>query len=251
MRRSLIVLLAVWCGACGGGGGGGDSGPGDVPAHARGASSLLFDGIDDLANIPTASWGVTPLTQGVTLEAWIRPVTLVASPNFAGILAVEGQILTLNNSGGGSDQSVFACAISVPGTSNAASPLGTLQAGVWQHVAGTYDGTTIRIYLDGTLVGTRVHPGTATSPSNAVIGNWDLAFPGAIDEVRIWNRVRTQAEIAAAKDVALTGGELGLLGYYRFEGTGQVVVDSSARGASGTLGTDLTAEATDPVRTPN
>jgi subtilase family serine protease len=43
--------------------------------------------------------------------------------------------------------------VSTPGTSSVNSS-GTLTADVWNHLAGTYDGTTLRIYVNGALAGT-------------------------------------------------------------------------------------------------
>ena len=70
----------------------------------------------------------------------------------------------------------------------------------WHHVAGTYDGANINVYLDGSLDGTIA----TTSPigvnaANVLIGenpeaagrNWD----GMIDDVRIYNRALSQAEL--------------------------------------------------------
>jgi hypothetical protein len=77
--------------------------------------------------------------------------------------------------------------------------------GNWHLVVGTYDGTTIRLYVDGTQVGT----GTAWKGSleyllpdsnDFYIGNYpgcaEHAFLGAIDDVTVWNRTLTAAEIA-------------------------------------------------------
>jgi len=66
--------------------------------------------------------------------------------------------------------------------------------------------------------------------------------------VRIWDHARTEVEIAGAMLNVLPGSTPGLLAYYRFEGTGQTVADSSAGAADGFLGVDATVEAIDPTR---
>jgi hypothetical protein len=72
---------------------------------------------------------------------------------------------------------------------------------------------------------------------------------GMVDEVRVWNVVRSGAQILANYQHPLAGGEPGLVGYYRFdEGAGQVVVDSSSAGNDGVLGASATAGTDDPLR---
>jgi hypothetical protein len=70
----------------------------------------------------------------------------------------------------------------------------------WNYVAITFNGSTIRSYLNGNLVGTDNQPG-ANFCSNAplMIGSWwqgdPYYFNGRIDEVRVYNRALSTAEI--------------------------------------------------------
>ena len=67
-------------------------------------------------------------------------------------------------------------------------------------------------------------------------------FQGIIDEVRIWNTIRSVAEIRAGMCRKLTGAEGGLVAYWRFdEGTGSTAYDLTANDNDGAL-TDM-----DPV----
>ena len=113
----------------------------------------------------------------------------------------------------------------------------------WHHVAATYDGTTMAVYVDGVLdrsLAISQPPNTAGTPpvgigtamnsrglrgndANVFTGGY---FDGAIDEVRIWDSARTQAEIQASKDVEVPGAP-GLLARYGFnEGSGTLAGDS-------------------------
>ena len=78
----------------------------------------------------------------------------------------------------------------------AAVPLNT-----WTHLAATYDGTTLRLFVNGTQVGSRAVSGALLTSSGVlrIGGNslWGEYFAGRIDEVRIYNRALTQSEIAA------------------------------------------------------
>ncbi|NCS11951.1 MAG: hypothetical protein GPJ08_12735 [Microcystis aeruginosa G13-09] len=61
-------------------------------------------------------------------------------------------------------------------------------------------------------------------------------FAGKMDEVRIWNKARTQAEIQADMNHQLTGTESGLIGYWQFsEGTGNTVTDLSGHNNNGII----------------
>lgn len=78
--------------------------------------------------------------------------------------------------------------------------------GKWHHIAGTYDGSFARLYVDGTEVGTgtpwvgTIGYGLSTN-NNLTIGAYNgscsLPFPGYIDEVTIWDRALTAEEVAA------------------------------------------------------
>ena len=73
-------------------------------------------------------------------------------------------------------------------------------------------------------------------------------FQGAVDEMRIWDHVRTDEEIASHYAVSLTGSEPGLLAYHRFdEPDGQTIVNSSPNGHDGTLGADASVASDDPT----
>ncbi|MCA9165384.1 MAG: LamG domain-containing protein, partial [Planctomycetales bacterium] len=76
----------------------------------------------------------------------------------------------------------------------------TLSTGHWTHVTGTYDGSNIRIYVDGVLSGTTAYAGTMFNSTDPVLigdsnSNSKLAFDGKIDEVAIYNRVLSGTEV--------------------------------------------------------
>ena len=80
----------------------------------------------------------------------------------------------------------------------------------WTHVAATFDGTTAKIYIDGALDTTRSNIGSVLdTPHDLCIGRDResgapaYGFRGSLDEVRMWNRVLTQAEINENKHLSL------------------------------------------------
>jgi hypothetical protein len=81
------------------------------------------------------------------------------------------------------------------------APVGTFVAGQTYHVVGTYDGTTQRLYVNGALVASAALTGPATSNTNPlVIGSWggtNEFFAGRIDEVAIYTKALTSAQVQA------------------------------------------------------
>jgi hypothetical protein len=85
-------------------------------------------------------------------------------------------------------------AISVPGTNNAKGPF---TANTWNHLVGTYDGTNIKAYVNGELVGTTNHPGSLHDTDyKLTIGYFNSGFwHGMIDDLFIYDKVLSQSEV--------------------------------------------------------
>jgi hypothetical protein len=120
-----------------------------------------------------------------------------------------------------------------------------IQNNIWYHAAATYDGTTWRLYLNGLLeaeLAVSATPrydsiqhfglGTAMNSTGAQSGRFD----GVLDEVRVWNYARNQAEILADINTEITSPTPNLLGRWGLdEGSGTAVADSSGNGNHGTM----------------
>ena len=114
----------------------------------------------------------------------------------------------------------------------------------WHHAAATFDGTTWAVYLDGILessITPGVHPRSDSIQPVAIgtmirsNGTPNGYFEGVIDEARVWNVGRTQAQIMADINSELTVGS-GLVARWGLnDGTGTVVVDSIATAANGAI----------------
>jgi len=141
-----------------------------------------------------------------------------------------------------------------------ASDIGSIRAqygiNLWTHVAATWDGEYMKLYLDGILQCEALNPGVLrTNDLNLIIGAglgeggtvWS-PFDGVIDEARIWSVARTQPEIQSTMHSLLAGNEPGLVGYWRFdEGAGQTVFDLSVHHNDGRLGSSADTDANDPI----
>jgi concanavalin A-like lectin/glucanase superfamily protein len=213
--------------------------------------ALKFDGIDDFVSIPDA--GDFDFGTAFSVEAWVKPSSLsgggfraIVRGAFAEPPAASGGGWVMYLDSGAA--SAFGLSVCVPACNAAESPADTLRIGEWQHLATSYDGTIIRAFRNGESVGTASWSGDVTDVDFVLLGVWDKSFAGEMDEVRLWNTARSQAEIQANMDRRLAGDEPGLVAYWDFdEGDGQVVSDVASNRNHGRLGSSAAADDRDPI----
>ncbi len=106
----------------------------------------------------------------------------------------------------------------------------------WVHVAGTYDGSAMHLYLDGVEVVGDERTGAEYTSGFLFSGPIDIGrghntgaqfLPGAIDEVMVWSVCRTQAEIAADMTTPPSTAPTGLEVFYRFSRDHESTQDGS------------------------
>jgi hypothetical protein len=108
-----------------------------------------------------------------------------------------------------------------------------IEPGIWHHVAVTFDGSALRLYLDGKPMTTAtpradsIHPfslGSAIKSDGSAHG----FLAGALDEVRVWRYARTRAEIAGSMFKTISVGD-GLVARWSLDDTGDptTAVDSA------------------------
>jgi hypothetical protein len=188
-------------------------------AFSTKAQSLRFDGINDAVGTSASNDATTYANW--TYECWVQSPQ---APNSA--IGMDGPMYGENmgilwNHGSGFLGSAFVRASS--GAYYAAS-FGPLNANTWYHLAATYDGTNLRAYRNGELMSLTVTTGGVFASTNflalGVHPTGNAFFEGLIDDVRVWNVVRTCAEINNTMNSELNGNENGLMAYYKFnEGT--------------------------------
>lgn len=111
--------------------------------------------------------------------------------------------------------------------------------GAWHHFALVKNGNNVQIYWNGALLRNEA----STSAFSPYAGALELPhsvgtqiFIGRIDEFRIWNTARTQAEVQNYMKRTLRGNEPGLMAYWDFnDGVGTTATDRSGHGYNGTM----------------
>ena len=164
--------------------------------------ALSFNGTNAFVSIPDST--SLHLTTGMTLEAWVNPATLGAVWRTV-ILKERPSDLVWG---------LYANSSSGKPEADLASPADTLLNGVsalplnaWSHLAATYDGANLRLYVNGTQVSSKAVTGTLTTSTGLlkIGGNaiWGEFFNGMIDEVRIYNRALSATELQADMTTAI------------------------------------------------
>ncbi len=178
-------------------------------ANAMFGDALNFDGTNDYVEIASAP--SLNITQG-TWEAWIK---FDAKPSDAGHpmnpLAKANQYWihgSKNDPDSGTTDAIVA-KICVGGTRYfATTDSDFIEEDVWYHVAGTYDGETLKLYVNGTLVDSNPAPSgnIDTGTQIMAVGTWSMLVDysqGTIDEVRIWNTALTVNQIQQSMESPL------------------------------------------------
>ncbi|NOR45588.1 MAG: hypothetical protein GQ534_08400 [Candidatus Delongbacteria bacterium] len=191
---------------------------------------LDFDGVNDHVLVPSNS-ELRP-ANNFTIEAWIKPNDIIT----------QKVIMMHDENGGGNDgySLTFTNSVINFGAHNGSPQYiisdEMLVVNSWNHIAGVYDNSTLKLYVNGvskTLVGSGSVVYSLTDFVN--IGRRGgtnlpntLFYDGEMDELRFWNVARTEAEINDNMFHSLTGSETGLTAYWQFnEGTGTNLGDSS------------------------
>ncbi len=160
----------------------------------RYGSALSFNGTSNRVNISDAN--SLDLTAGMTIEAWVYPGTVSGWRTVMLKEIANGLAYALYASDDKTHPAVY---INTGGADLYAAGTTALPANAWSHLAATYDGTMLRLYVNGAPAGSRPTTGSMQVSTGAlrVGGNavWGEYYQGRIDEVRIYNRALAQTEI--------------------------------------------------------
>jgi hypothetical protein len=165
----------------------------------RFGNALSFNGSNALVAVNDAD--SLDLTTAMTLEAWVRPSAVTSAWRDV-IYKGDDQIYYL------SATSTTQGRPATGGTyvSDILFGPSTLPVNTWSHLAATYDGSMMRLYVDGVQVASHAQTGPIHTSNGALtIGQ---NFAGRIDEVRIYNRALSLAEIQEDRDTPVPAVDL-------------------------------------------
>lgn len=224
-----------------------NSGTGVVPP--TGSYSLSLDGSSE-----SGSAGSLNLSGSVlSFEGWIKPASFKSGfPYISSIMGAEvsdsnSALLRLGDGNLANNKLQFV--LSINNVQQKLASNTALNANTWYHVAATYDGAAMKIYINGVLDASKSQTGSVNSSGAFNVGysyNISRNFNGKIDEVRVWKRALSQTEISQ-NTCNVTLPATSLTAYWKFnEGSGTSVQDHSGNGSALALtGVDNTNWSTD------
>jgi len=168
-------------------------------------TAYQFDGLDDAVVVPNNA-SLQPSTS-LSVAAWVNVnnnvanraiVSKTSSQNFGYALMMDSQKRP--------------CFYVNTGTWDGVCYTTTLPTGIFQHVVGTYDGQTIALYINGSLSASAAKSGTMVYGNDsfriASASSTGPYFDGVVDDVRLYNRALSQAEISG----------VGLISHWKLDG---------------------------------
>lgn len=184
-------------------------------------NALYFDGVDDQVTVPNGS-ALIASSSGISMTCWVWATNPAPNfPNFDGFIGFRNDLncdfylLHLN-------QTTVECRFR--GASGVYTVnLTGFSINQWNHLALTYDGTTLKSYLNGVFNSSIPASGSITSttiPFN--IGFLPFSanpfrLGGKLDEVSLWNKALSDTEVAGIFSECLTPGDPNLVALYRMD----------------------------------
>ncbi len=222
---------------------------GSGTTNPTGSYALSLDGSTESGAAGNLNLGGSALS----FEGWIKPSSFKsASPYISSIMGTEvsdsnSAFLRLGDANVANNKVQFV--LSINNVQQKLASTTALNANTWYHVAATYDGASMKIYINGVLDASKSQTGSVSSNGAFNVGylyNTSRNFNGKVDEVRVWKRVLNQTEISQNMcNVSVPATSLAA--YWKFnEGSGSSVQDTSGNGVTLTLtGVDASNWGTD------
>jgi len=171
---------------------------GAVWSAGKSGSGLQFDGVDDVVTVPNSA--SLNFTGPFSMEVWIKP-SAVQSNLYPKVIAKQNHyVFHITQS---LPSALVLNLFNASGLQQTGSNENALASGVWNHVVMTYNGSYVSMYVNGTQLTTNNKLITSLSPmtEEAVgIGKYPTSatpFNGSIDEVGLYNRSLSAAEVLA------------------------------------------------------
>ncbi len=179
---------------------------------------LHFDRVDDFVILEDAGQYVINKTE-ITMTGWF----------YTDELAYGQGMMGLRNGGSGfymiilQNGKIECRFVSSGGFHELVAPEYTIVPEVWQHFAFVYDGTAIKLYVNGIMIGSKAASGhleQADLPfaiGKSTLGaGYNFVYGGRIDEISLWEKALSASEISEIIENEIDSGAEGLVAYYKF-----------------------------------
>lgn len=209
-------------------------------------NTLQFNGSTDFITIGNIN---LPITTELTVMAWVRwDINPSDGNQWANMITCNA-----NNSGDygrfwfqhNSNNRKFEFAIQTTSGRRFVYSKTKPEQGVWYHIAATYDGSKIKLYVNDILERKKNHTGTIIPHEDRFytsIGQWasssnnNRRFEGTIDKVSIWNTALDEFDINVYECDEIDDLNPGLVAYWKMnEASGSDLLDASSNSFDGTI----------------
>lgn len=202
--------------------------------------AITFNGTSNYITVPNTANYLE--TSSFTFECWAKRSTDVSRSG------KDRLMMSVSSNGWGVLIENNKVKLTKVGVSECASKTAIADT-FWHHIAVTHNGTIATFFIDGKADTSITYSNTFNSTGSYTIGSRGNSefFAGTIDEVRVWNKVKSSADIAQQRCIVLNGLESNLRAYYKFnEGSGTTIIDSTSNANNGSItnGTNLWVNST-------
>ena len=191
---------------------------GITSVKAQSNQYLDFDGVNDFDSVPNGSAAIAN-SNAISICGWFYDNLLSYGKGMAGIRGTGGEFYMLELNTGQVEarfKNSAGTLYDVPHVNNTIIPQ------QWQFFSMVYDGSTVKLYRDSSLVGSINATGMITTTTipftigKSLLTGFNFVYSGRADEVSVWKKAVTLTEIKSMMLHELTGTEPLLQMYYKF-----------------------------------
>ncbi len=184
----------------------------------------------------------------LTVEVWTKPSTVSGNGIIIGNYSTPANAAQFFLRRNGSSYLFWVGPGNNTNYSGVITGANTATPGVWQHIAGVYDGTVTTVYINGVFsasAATSANYTFATTTNSLIIGTNAVpeSYDGDLDEIRIWNINRDRCQINTFMNCEVPSNAPNLIANYHFnQGTAAAnnttvttLIDATSNAFNGTL----------------
>ena len=223
--------------------------------QAQNDYTLKFDGSNDYLDAGNFNVGGTQLT----LSAWVKPTAFGDDPRIISKATgtdVQDHYFLLGFDDISSSQAKIRFRLKTNGTTHQLHTSSTVAVGDWMHLAAVYNGSSMKIYVNGELEASMNKSGNVDTNSNVAVwmgGNppnsTDRPFKGFMDEVRVYGKALSQTQIKERMYSSISPSDIlypDLISYWKFnDGMNQYATDEKTNNQA-RLGSTIYPDVNDP-----